>query len=134
MRVWTYHQDRLLLVNAAEVKQIGMLNKCHSAIGAGWHDVVGKKHGNGVGLEPRFQMPAVSHKQGGINGRISHWPQLKPIGRNRIPPLSCFQHNGLRQGLPCSRPLPRSQSAGRISGEDLRSRKFRQYWFRTCHR
>ena len=58
----TDHQDALLLIDSAEVKQVCLLNKPMDSVGTGGHDIVGVKNSNRFLIQFFGKTPAVLNK------------------------------------------------------------------------
>ena len=64
-RIRREQQDGFLLVHAREVKQVGVLQVAHRAVGVGGHDIIGVQHRERAGRQQLDQPFAVQGKQGG---------------------------------------------------------------------
>ena len=82
------HEDRLLLLDAGEVKQVRVGDRNPRTVGVRRRDVVGVDDGEGAGGQPRFEAGAVFDEKSGGNGFVAH-------GKNEA------GEGGLRNGYFC---------------------------------
>ena len=80
------HQHGLLLVDAGEVEEVGVLLERHRPVGVGRVDVVGQHDGDAVRLEQGAEFLAVADEQLGVDGVVAHGrsPADAPAARNGI--------------------------------------------------
>jgi hypothetical protein len=79
-RVGKEQQDGLLLVNPAQVEQVGVLVEAEGAVGVGRHDVVRVEHDQRVGQEFFDQPAAVLDEEFCIDRDGFHRAQCKRGG------------------------------------------------------
>ena len=81
-RVRREQQNRFLLMHAGEIKQIGVLQVAHRAVGVRGHDVVGVQHGERARQQFFDQALAVQGEQRGREWhgfhKMNFWRSLKP--------------------------------------------------------
>ena len=68
----TDYQGGFFLVNAAEIKQVGLLHKRMDAVSTGGHDVIGVQNRDGARLELLGKAPAVLDEQITVNRIVQH--------------------------------------------------------------
>jgi len=65
-------QDAFFLVDAGEVKEVGVLAQAEGAVGVGGGDVIGIDDDEGVGQQEFGQPRAVVNEQGRVDGSVTH--------------------------------------------------------------
>jgi hypothetical protein len=60
-------QRTLLLIDTAQIEQVGLLNKSVGAVCTGGHHVIGIEHSDGIRLQLFNESPAVLNEQVGVN-------------------------------------------------------------------
>lgn len=66
------HEDRLLLLDTGEVKQVRVGDRNPRTVGVRRRDVVGVDDGERAGGQPRLQAGAIFDKQSGGDGFVTH--------------------------------------------------------------
>ena len=61
------YQCTLLLIDTAQIKQVGLLNESVGPVRTGRHPVIGIEHSDGIRLQLFNESPAVLSEQIGLN-------------------------------------------------------------------